>query len=70
MRKVVSVPPQDDSDTWDEPEIELDSAYYDRGTAARHRDHEALEDLSDVFDEIEARTDALLQDLVGVLESL
>ena len=70
VRKVVSVPSQDDSDTWDEPEIELDPAYYDRGTAARHRDHEALKDLTDVFDEIEARTDALLQDLMGVLERL
>ncbi|PND50089.1 hypothetical protein [Rhodococcus sp. ENV425] len=70
VRKVVSVPSQDDSDTWDEPEIELDPAYYDRGTAARHRDHEALENLTDVFDEIEARTDALLQDLMGVLERL
>ncbi len=70
VRKVVSVPSQDASDTWNEPEIDLDPAYYDHGTAARHRDHEALEDLTDVFDEIEARADALLQDLREVLEGL
>ncbi|WAL49897.1 hypothetical protein [Rhodococcus pyridinivorans] len=70
VRKVVSVPSRNDSDTWDEPAIELDFDYYDRGTAARHRDHESLKNLTDVFDEIEGRADALLQDLMGVLEGL
>ncbi|MCW3472287.1 hypothetical protein OMK68_22100 [Rhodococcus pyridinivorans] len=70
VRRALPVPLQDDVDTWVEPEIELDSGYYERGTAARSRDHEALEDLTDVFDEIEARTDALLQDLMGMLEGL
>ncbi|WKK14882.1 hypothetical protein QYN14_26685 (plasmid) [Rhodococcus ruber] len=70
VRTVSSVPPQDDVDAWVEPEIKLDPDYYDRGTAARRRDHEALENLTDVFEEIESRTDALLQDLMGVLEGL
>lgn len=70
VRRALPVPRQDDTDTCVELEIVLDPDYYDRGTAARHRDHETLEDLADVFDEIEARTDALLQDLMGVLESL
>ncbi|WP_026002758.1 hypothetical protein [Rhodococcus sp. R1101] len=69
-RKVVPVPPQDESDAWVEPDIVLDSGYYDRGASARRRDHKALEDLADVFDEIEARADALVKDLVGVLEGL
>ncbi|WP_254704843.1 hypothetical protein [Rhodococcus pyridinivorans] len=70
VRKVLPVPPQDDVDAWVEPEIDLDAGYYDRGTTARRRDHQTLEDLTDVFDEIEARTDALLEDLMGVLEGL
>ncbi|SUF09223.1 integrase [Rhodococcus gordoniae] len=70
VRRALPVPQRDDVDTWVEPEIELDSGYYERGTAARSRDHEALEDLTDMFDEIEARTDALFQDLMGVLEGL
>ena len=70
VRRVLPVPPQDEVDVWAESDIVLDPDYYDRGAAARRRDHETLEDLTDVFDEIEARTDALLQDLVGVLERL
>ncbi|MCB8913351.1 hypothetical protein KUG88_24840 [Rhodococcus rhodochrous] len=70
VRRALPVPLQDDVGTWVEPEIELDPGYYERGTAARSRDHEALEDLADAFDEIEARTDALLEDLMGVLERL
>ena len=66
-RRTLPVPQLDDTSPGVEPEIELDSGYYERGTAARSRDHEALEDLTDVFDEIEARTDALLQDLMGML---
>ena len=62
------VPPQDDSDTSVELEIELDPDYYDRGTTARRRDHEALEDLTDVFGDIEQRADALLDELLAILE--
>ncbi|WP_241385511.1 hypothetical protein [Rhodococcus sp. CH91] len=68
VRKVVPVPPQDDSDTSVELEIELDPDYYDRGTTARRRDHEALEDLTDVFGDIEQRADALLDELLAILE--
>ncbi|MDV6297338.1 hypothetical protein [Rhodococcus aetherivorans] len=70
VRRVLPVPLQDDVGTWVEPEIELDPGYYERGIAARSRDHEAFEDLADVFDEIEARADALFEDLMGVLEGL
>ncbi len=70
IRRVLPVPPQDDVDSWIEPDIDLDPAYYDRGIAARRRDHEALEDLADVFGEIEQRADALLEDLMGALEGL
>ncbi|MGV9948988.1 hypothetical protein [Rhodococcus aetherivorans] len=69
-RRVLPVPPQDDVDAWIEPDIVLDPGYYDRGAAARRRDHETLEDLADVFDEIEARADALFEDLMEVLEGL
>lgn len=68
-RRVLPVPPQDDSDTWEEPEIVLDPGSYDHGVAARRRDHESLDDLTDLFDDIEARAEALLKDLIGVLES-
>ncbi|KDE09926.1 hypothetical protein Q3O43_29320 (plasmid) [Rhodococcus aetherivorans] len=70
VRRVLPVPPHDDPGATIEPDVILDSGYYDRGADARRRDHKALEDLTDVFDEIEARTDALLQDLMGVLEGL
>ncbi|AXY49225.1 hypothetical protein [Rhodococcus ruber] len=70
LRRSLPVPSQDDVETWVEPDIALDPTYYDRGTAARRRDHETLEDLIDVFDDIEARADALLQDLIGVLEGM
>ncbi|MFF3181632.1 hypothetical protein ACFYVD_17560 [Rhodococcus pyridinivorans] len=70
IRRTLPVLPQDDTGVPVESDVTLSSGYYDRGTAARHRDLEALEDLTDVFDEIEARTDAFLQDLVGVLEGL
>ncbi|UTM39771.1 hypothetical protein MX572_23220 (plasmid) [Rhodococcus pyridinivorans] len=70
VRKVLPVPPQDATETSVEREIVLDPGYYERGIAARHRDHEALEDLTDVFDEIETRTHVLLEDLMGVLEGL
>ncbi|WP_350246885.1 hypothetical protein RBB84_22565 [Rhodococcus sp. D-6] len=69
-RKALSVTPQDHTDSWIEPDIVLDPDYYDRGAQARRRDHETLESLTDVFDEIEARADALLEDLMGLLEGL
>ncbi|MBX4171650.1 hypothetical protein K3M35_23890 [Rhodococcus sp. DMU2021] len=68
VRRVLPVPPRDDVDARAEPDIILDPDYYDRGANARRRDHEALEGLADAFDEIEARTEALLEDLMGVLE--
>ncbi|WP_121209507.1 hypothetical protein [Rhodococcus sp. GA1] len=67
-RKVLPVPPQDEVDARIEPDLVLDSGYYERGIAARRRDHESLDNLTDVFDDIEARTDALLGDLIAVLE--
>jgi len=67
-RRTLPVPQRNDVDTWVEPEIELDSGYYERGTAARRRDHADLGGLADVFDEIEARADALLDELLTVLE--
>lgn len=70
MRKALPVPRRDDADVWVEPEIDLDPGYYDRGTAARRRDYETLKGLADVFDEIEARTDSLLKELMGVVEGL
>ncbi|QHG85467.1 hypothetical protein D1O33_26020 (plasmid) [Rhodococcus rhodochrous] len=68
VRRVLPVPRQDDTDTCVEPEIVLDPDYYDRGAAARRRDHKALEDLTDVFGEIEQRAEALLDELLAVLE--
>ena len=68
VRKVVPVPPQDDSDTSVELEIELDRDYYDRGTAARRRDHESLGDLDDIFAKLEQRVEVLLVELGEVLE--
>ena len=70
VRKVLPAPPQNEAEARVEPDIALDPGYYDRGIAARRRDHESLDDLTDVFDDIEARADALLQDLMGVLEGL
>ncbi len=68
VRKVLPVRPPDDAEVWVEPQIDLDPDYYEHGTASRRRDHENLEDLAEVFDEIEDRTDALLKDLMAVLE--
>lgn len=68
LRRALPVPPQDDSGAPVESDFILDSGYYDRGIATRRRDHEALKDLTDVFDEIEQRADALLDELLAVLE--
>ena len=70
LRKTLPVDVPDKADGWVEPEIELDPTYYERGTAARRRDHEGLDDIADVFDEIEQRADALLGELMAVLEGL
>lgn len=68
VRRALPVPPKADPATWSESDLVLDPDYYDRGSAARRRDHETLEGLTGVFDEIEDRTDALLKDLMAVLE--
>lgn len=67
IRRALPIPRHEDVDTPVEPEIDLDPGYYDRGTAARLRDHDVLEGLTDIFDEIEARTDALFDELLTVL---
>ena len=69
-RPTLPVAPPDTDQVWVEPEVVLDPAYYERGIAARRRDHQDLEDLTDVFDEIEQRADALFDDLLAVLEDL
>ena len=51
-------------------DIDLDPHYYERGVAARRSAHESLDDLADVFEEIETRADALLEELLATLEEL
>ncbi|NCL75776.1 hypothetical protein [Rhodococcus sp. YH1] len=51
-------------------EIDLDPHYYERGVAARRSARDSLDGLADVFDDIEARADALLKELLTVLEEL
>ncbi|QXU56687.1 hypothetical protein [Rhodococcus sp. LW-XY12] len=70
VRKVLPVPRQNDVEARIESDIVLDPDYYDRGVNARRRDHEALADLTDVFDKIEHRADALLDELMAVLEGM
>ena len=53
-----------------ETEIDLDPHYYEHGVAARRSAHDNLDGLTDVFDEIEARADALLEELLTVLDGL
>jgi len=48
--------------------VVLDLEYYERGVAAWRRDHQDLEDLADTFDAIEQRADALVDDLLAVLD--
>ncbi|EME55764.1 hypothetical protein G352_22611 [Rhodococcus ruber BKS 20-38] len=55
---------------WIESEIDLDPHYYERGVAARHHARDSLDGLTDVFDEIEASVDALLDELLTVLDGL
>ena len=70
VRKVLPVPRQNDVEARVESDIVLDPDYYDRVVNARRRDYEALGDLTDVFDKIEHRADALLDELMAVLEGL
>jgi len=70
IRRAVPVDMPDKADVWVEPEIDLDRSYYDRGIAARRRDHQDLEDLAGVFDVIEQRADALFDELLAVLDGL
>jgi len=71
IRTTLPAKPLDEiSGIWTEPEIVLDPSYYDRGAAARRRDHADLEDLAEVFDEIEQRADALFDELLTVLDEL
>ncbi|MDV6297236.1 MULTISPECIES: hypothetical protein [Rhodococcus] len=51
-----------------ETEVDLDPHYYERGVSARRDARDNLEGLSDIFDEIEARADALLEELLTALE--
>ncbi|CDZ90269.1 hypothetical protein QM787_26390 [Rhodococcus ruber] len=53
-----------------ESEIDLDPHYYERGVAARRQARDSLDGLADVFDEIEDRADALLEELLTVLDGL
>ncbi|MDO1481578.1 hypothetical protein [Rhodococcus ruber] len=49
-------------------EIDLDPYYYERGVAARHHARDNLNGLADVFDQIEARADQLLDELLAILD--
>ncbi|QSE72486.1 hypothetical protein [Rhodococcus sp. PSBB049] len=55
---------------WLDTEVDLDPSYYKRGVAARLHAHERLDDLNDVLEEIEQRSGALYDELLGVLEGL
>jgi len=76
VRARTPLPPRKQRNRGDDPhvrldtEIELDPHYYERGVAARRSARESLHGLADVFDAIEARTDALLEELLTVLEEL
>ncbi|WFS11939.1 hypothetical protein [Rhodococcus aetherivorans] len=60
----------DDSPVPLDTEVDLDPHYYERGVAARRHARDSLDDLADVFNEIEARADALLEELLTVLDGL
>lgn len=70
LRKTLTMDVPDETDVWVEANIDLDPTYYERGTAARRRNHETLDDLAETFDEIEQRAEVLLNELMGVLEQL
>ncbi len=59
---------RDDSHVRLDTEVDLDPHFYERGVAARHHARDRLDGLTDVFDEIDARADALLEELLTVLE--
>ncbi|MGW0020939.1 hypothetical protein ACWDUD_21685 [Rhodococcus sp. NPDC003382] len=69
-RLTLPTAPPDNDEAGVEPEVVLDPDYYERGIAARRRDHQDLEDLAGTFDEIEQRAEALFDDLLTVLEDL
>lgn len=70
VRKTLRVPSQDEVHVWVDPEITLDPAYYERGTAARRRSHSDLDGLAEVFEEVEARADVLFNNLLSILDGL
>ncbi|QYB07713.1 hypothetical protein I1A62_26250 [Rhodococcus sp. USK10] len=49
-------------------DVELDQGYYDRGIAARRNAHTHLDDVTDILDGIEDKTDKLLADLLSLLD--
>ncbi|AWZ23085.1 hypothetical protein CEJ39_01880 [Rhodococcus pyridinivorans] len=70
LRKTLTVDAPDVAEVWVEPKIDLDPTYYERGTAARHRDHESLDGLVGIYDKLEQQADALLDKLMEMLEGL
>ncbi|MEV8195439.1 hypothetical protein AB0P13_25600 [Rhodococcus pyridinivorans] len=70
LRKTLTVDAPDVAEVWVEPKIDLDPTYYERGTAARHRDHESLDGLVCTYDKLEQQADALLDKLMEMLEGL
>ncbi|OUS97260.1 recombinase [Rhodococcus sp. NCIMB 12038] len=50
------------------PEVVLDDLYYERGIEARHATQEVLSDVADILDDVEARADATLKQLLAVLD--
>jgi len=66
MRRALPVPFPGGTHTLVDSNVVLDSSYYERGAAARHREHESLADLAAIFGEIEARVDELLTVLEGL----
>lgn len=51
------------------PEIVLDDRYYERGIAARRAAHAALADVPDLLDDVEEQADAILEQLLAVLDA-
>ncbi|KDE11502.1 hypothetical protein [Rhodococcus aetherivorans] len=60
----------DDPNVRLDTEIDLDPHYYERGVAARRQARDSLDGLTNVFDDIDARADALLDELLTVLDAL
>ncbi|NGP05779.1 hypothetical protein G6038_09865 [Rhodococcus sp. 14C212] len=51
-------------------DVTLDPDYYERGVAARHAAQQRLGDIAEVFDEIGHRADALLEELLTLLDDV